>query len=123
VIMGDFTVHIGFISEWIVDGNIFEIEGVVVDGDIIRQRIPYIQVIDFELYWKVEVFLFILVLELFCSAKGEYLYECLELPKTATQDEIKKAYRKVTWIQFPNFYFLILKYILFSLACFKISSR
>lgn len=29
------------------------------------------------------------------SAKGEHLYECLGIPKNSTQDDIKKAYRKV----------------------------
>ena len=28
------------------------------------------------------------------TAKGQHLYECLEIPKTSTQDDIKKAYRK-----------------------------
>ena len=34
------------------------------------------------------------------SAKGEHLYECLGIPKTSTQDDIKKAYRKVNYIKF-----------------------
>lgn len=31
------------------------------------------------------------------SAKGEHLYEFLGIEKTATQDDIKKAYRKVVY--------------------------
>ena len=30
------------------------------------------------------------------SAKGEHLYEILDLKKTCTQDDIKKQYRKVS---------------------------
>lgn len=36
------------------------------------------------------------------SAKGEHLYECLGIPKTATQDDIKKAYRKLALKYHPD---------------------
>ena len=32
----------------------------------------------------------------FCSTSGQSLYDVLGLPKTCTQDDIKKAYRKVS---------------------------
>jgi len=36
------------------------------------------------------------------SAKGEHLYECLGIPKTSTQDDIKKAYRKLALKYHPD---------------------
>lgn len=36
------------------------------------------------------------------SAKGEHLYECLGISKTATQDDIKKAYRKLALKYHPD---------------------
>lgn len=36
------------------------------------------------------------------SAKGEYLYEVLGLPKASTQDDIKKAYRKLALKYHPD---------------------
>ncbi|CAF0751728.1 unnamed protein product [Brachionus calyciflorus] len=36
------------------------------------------------------------------SAKGEHLYECLGIPKTSTQEDIKKAYRKLALKYHPD---------------------
>ncbi len=36
------------------------------------------------------------------STKGEHLYECLGIPKTSTQDDIKKAYRKLALKYHPD---------------------
>jgi len=36
------------------------------------------------------------------SAKGEHLYECLGIPKNSTQDDIKKAYRKLALKYHPD---------------------
>ena len=36
------------------------------------------------------------------SAKGEHLYEFLGIEKTATQDDIKKAYRKLALKYHPD---------------------
>jgi hypothetical protein len=36
------------------------------------------------------------------SAKGEHLYEILGIPKSATQDDIKKAYRKLALKYHPD---------------------
>ncbi len=40
------------------------------------------------------------------SAKGEHLYEVLGIPKTATQDDIKKAYRKVIYKSFEEIHII-----------------
>ena len=38
----------------------------------------------------------------FLSAKGEHLYECLGIPKGSTQEDIKKAYRKLALKYHPD---------------------